>query len=362
MAVTATGGAFQNNTATTFSGGGLATGSSSGTLTFRDTRFVANKAGNGGGGAAVSAGVIGTGGLFQGNSGGAGTGGGLSAGSVALTGTRFISNTVSQDGGGLSMGGPGSPASLLDVVFEANQAARGGGVFARRLALMSNSIFKANTATSMGGGGYFFAGATPTATQFLSNTAVSRAGGVYVEGPLNANASVFINNAATVDRGGAVLCATACSGRIVTSLFSRSTGGGPGVIITAGGMTIRKTAPLAAHRSSWAPQFWRTVGRGQPSPTPSWPATPMGCAHRQASSTRTTTSFPAIPSRLSVAAGAHSLSGAASFVDPSAAANDFSLRSSSAAIDRGNCPGAAPLTDLRGALRRQGTGLRYRSL
>ena len=169
-------------------------------------------------------------------------GGGLLAyGKVSLDGTRFYTNTA----GGLGGGVVTNYISALSAIFQDNSADFGGGVFAQYSYTLTNSTFSGNQALTNGGG--LFQQAAPGSGQinqsvFRDNTAGSLGGGL----ALNANSialnqTLLLGNQA-VAGGGLALQGTA-GGSLQNVLMARNQAlGGSGNAIhmdTSGALSLQ---------------------------------------------------------------------------------------------------------------------------
>ncbi len=138
-------------------------------------------------------------------------GGAYTPSTLVVTGTRFISNTAGDEGGGFLSEGF---TSLWGASVLSNTASKGGGgAFINSSAVVSGSLFQANSCTAafcFGGGLRVTTSLNPvqlaiTASQLLNNQALLGAGaGAAVNGNAAISRTLFISNT-SVDFGGGLL-------------------------------------------------------------------------------------------------------------------------------------------------------------
>ena len=206
---TVSGGYFERNLVKVFGGGGL----NAFVAILTDTQFLSNTAVQGGGGASFLNGAIVRGGLFQNNRStdatlpGVSQGGALlaSAGPVVISGTTFISNTSGADGGALGLPAFG-PSSLVitNATFISNTARNGGAIRSNGPVNAANVVFTGNAASNtIGLGGGMMVSATwhLVDLRFEGNSA-AEGGGLWVKGVGQIDRAAFLANRAAVTDGG----------------------------------------------------------------------------------------------------------------------------------------------------------------
>jgi hypothetical protein len=139
--------------------------------------------------------------------------GGLSSGPIAITNTRFVANRATQGGGGgASFSGP---STLQDVVFERNVVmgpnGNGGGANFFTTTLLNRVQFTGNVILSdddqyfgYGGGAEFMQSAIVIESGFYSNTTTQKGGGLRAEMGITLTRSTLSGNLAH-QGGGAAL-------------------------------------------------------------------------------------------------------------------------------------------------------------
>ena len=173
-------------------GGGVAI--DEGTVSFTNTGFGSNAAGNGGGGAIASSGNLSVdGGTFTGNS-ATTSGGALAAvGPLAVSGSpTFAANTAGELGGGLALTGDG-PYALTSGTFEGNTATVGGAavwINGSSLATSPGVAFGGGQdvdttgATTQTGGGYRLVSADGGVFAFGDASFYGSEGGTHLNSPV----------------------------------------------------------------------------------------------------------------------------------------------------------------------------------
>jgi predicted outer membrane repeat protein len=278
---------------------------SSGTLTLDHTNFGGNSAQISGGGVFVDTG-----------------------GTATITSGGFTANiATNSDGGGLFTAG--GVANLTGVTFTGNTAGRFGGGARLNAAVIQHSTFTANTSASEGGGVLLFNTSEVIASTFTSNTS-SLSGGVSMGGPsdrsqtLQVINSLFHDNHCTSPSGVADMRLFDLTIDLVNNTFAR-----PAVVGQTSVAFFRSN--LSAENNIWNGYLTSLIeGQTAPGITMSEDYNLLFNA----------------PLGVTVPPGAHNLTTDPQFVNPVAA--DFSLRSSSPAIDSGDDSAlpAGILTDL----------------
>jgi len=139
--------------------------------------------------------------------------GGLSSGPIAITNTRFVANRATNGGGGgASFSGP---STLQDVTFERNivegPSGNGGGANFFTTTVLNRVQFTQNVILSddaqyfgYGAGAEFFHPAIVRDSGFFSNTTTHKGGGLRAQLGITLTRSTFVGNAA-LQGGGAAL-------------------------------------------------------------------------------------------------------------------------------------------------------------
>ena len=164
----------------------------------------------------------------------------LRLGTVSITGFTLTDgtgephpvNTTATTGGGITILGA-DPATLDDIVFRANEADFGAGLFGNEgcVVTLSNSSFDLNTAETSGGAAYLWGCTTSFDNVVTEDNYAAWGGGIYVdEGTLDLDQCTFDDNYAT-DWGGGIYAGegsaiTASADTLVTGNTAADWGGG----------------------------------------------------------------------------------------------------------------------------------------
>ncbi len=95
---------------------------------------------------------------------------------------------------------------LTNCTINRNSSSMGGGLCDRSGSVLSNCRISNNTATTKGGGAYYYANTTPIMNScVVSNNTAKAGGGIYDKGLLNATNCNFVMNSAVESSGGVLL-------------------------------------------------------------------------------------------------------------------------------------------------------------
>jgi len=147
----------------------------------------------------------------------AGGGVGVQYGSLQVTGGLFESNTAAVGGWGGAIYSGGPSLTISGTRFISNTAEDPGGATASNTTILTNTLYRSNTAGGVGGGGVAFGPLQVSGSLFQGNQAGTSGGGLQVGSQITVSRSSFIANTAA-DGGG--LYQSGGGGSIVNSLFA----------------------------------------------------------------------------------------------------------------------------------------------
>jgi len=223
---------IQENSVSALSGGGIAN-QSNGVLNIHDSTIrgnTANGAGSSGGGVSNNATLTVINSLFDSNE-AASTGGFLNFGSALILNSTFTNNRATvQSGGGVTNFGGGGTMTIANSTFNNNEAVQfGGGLVNGGVLEIISTEFEKNSA--LAGGGIYNAGQLDGFNLLFFDNVADYGGGIATGFSVsngNVHASVFDRNEAVLD-GGGVFAAGQGSLNIFDSLITTNTaqnGGG----------------------------------------------------------------------------------------------------------------------------------------
>jgi predicted outer membrane repeat protein len=215
-----------------------------GTVSLSDTDFIHNAASADGGGALVAGSAAITGGMFVANEANRGAGV-LASGDTRVERTLFRLNSAQVRGGGLDV----ITATVSSTRFDRNQttAGNGGGLSARNVLSLSDSLFTGNLvlsgtapAGSGTGGGVFADGVATTTNNIFFGNFAERLGGGMDADFLDSHGDVFHGNLTGRQGSGGGLFVAAPFVLDSAQFFTNTanTGGGLGVNSTASGSVV----------------------------------------------------------------------------------------------------------------------------